>query len=130
MVQVQDLVMCTALGPVASAQGYLGQMEGGAVMGLGMSLLEELECEGGHYTARNLDAYFIPSIMDAPRMQLIAIENLPPNDPIGPRGAGEISVNFAVPAIANALAAALQRPVSRLPMTPLRVIALLEQFPT
>ncbi|QIL79922.1 molybdopterin-dependent oxidoreductase [Diaphorobacter sp. HDW4A] len=127
MVRVQDLAMCTALGPIASPQGYLGQMEGGAVMGLGMSLLEELECEDGHYTARNLDAYFVPSIMDAPRMDLIAIENLPPDDPIGPRGAGEISVNFAVPAIANALSAALAHPITRLPMTPLRVIALLEQ---
>lgn len=127
MTQVQDLVMCTALGPVASPQGYLGQMEGGAVMGLGMSLFEELECEDGHFTARNLDSYFVPSIMDAPRMDLVAIENLPPADPIGPRGAGEISVNFAVPAVANALRAAMQRPITRLPMTPLRVIALIEE---
>ncbi len=34
VVTVETMVMCTALGPVASPQGYLGQMEGGAVMGL------------------------------------------------------------------------------------------------
>ena len=119
--------MCTALGPIASPQGYLGQLEGGAVIGLGMCLFEELECEGGHYLSRNLDSYFVPSIKDAPSMELMAIENLPPGDSIGPRGAGEIGVNLVVPAIANALGVALQKPVTRLPMTPLRVIALLEE---
>lgn len=127
MTQVQELVMCTALGPIASPQGYLGQLEGGAVIGLGMCLFEELECEGGHYLSRNLDSYFVPSIKDAPSMELMAIENLPPGDSIGPRGAGEIGVNLVVPAIANALGVALQKPVTRLPMTPLRVIALLEE---
>ena len=126
MVQVQELLMCTALGPVASAQGYLGQMEGGAVMGMAMCTQEELTCQDGHYQARNLDGYLIPTLADAPAMQVLAIENLPKDDPIGPRGAGEISVNFALPAVANALAAALQRPITQLPMTPERVIALLE----
>lgn len=126
MVQVQRLVMCTALGPVASAQGYLGQMEGGALMGLAMGTQEELACLDGHYQARNLDGYLIPTLADAPDMQVLAIENLPEGDPIGPRGAGEISVNLALPAVANALAAALQRPITQLPMTPERVIALLE----
>ena len=59
-------------------------------------------------------------------MQVLTIENLPEGDPIGPRGAGEISVNLALPAVANALAAALQHPITQLPMTPERVIALLE----
>ena len=127
--RVQDLVMCTALGPVASAQGYLGQMEGGAVMGLAMCTQENLPCVDGHYTARNLDGYLIPTMADAPRMQVLAIENLAADDPIGPRGAGEISVNFALPAVANALAIALQRPVTHIPMTPERVIAALESHP-
>ncbi|WKL17002.1 molybdopterin-dependent oxidoreductase [Comamonas testosteroni] len=126
MVQVQRLVMCAALGPVASAQGYLGQMEGGALMGLAMGTQEELACLDGRYQARNLDGYLIPTLADAPNMQVLAIENLPEGDPIGPRGAGEISVNLALPAVANALAAALQHPITQLPMTPKRVIALLE----
>ncbi len=127
VVAVESMVMCTALGPVASPQGYLGQMEGGAVMGLGMCVQEDLPCEGGRYTARNLDTYLMPTLADAPAMDVIAIENLPDGDPIGPRGAGEISVNFAVPAIANAIAVALRHPVTRLPVQPAQVIAILEQ---
>ncbi|MFT3803518.1 MAG: molybdopterin-dependent oxidoreductase [Burkholderiaceae bacterium] len=125
-IRVEELVMCTALGPVASPQGYLGQMEGGALMGQAMCTNEDLGCEQGRYTAHNLDAYLIPTLADAPAMQVLAIENLPEGDPIGPRGAGEISVNFAAPAVANAIATAIGRPVNRLPLTPARVIALLE----
>ncbi|RMX08685.1 aldehyde oxidase [Corticibacter populi] len=125
-IQVEKMLMCSALGPVVSFQGLLGQMEGGAVMGMAMCTQEELPCVGGRYTARNLDAYFIPTFADAPEMELLAIENLPPGDPVGPRGAGEISVNFAVPAVANALSNALRRPVTHLPLQPAQVIALLE----
>lgn len=129
MLQVEKMVICSALGPTVSAQGYVGQMEGGAVMGLGMCVSEELECVQGHYVQRNLDAYFVPSIADAPDMEVLAIQNLPEGDPIGPRGAGEISVNVAAPAVANAIARALQRPVERLPMLPHHVITALESTP-
>jgi CO/xanthine dehydrogenase Mo-binding subunit len=125
-IRVEQLVMCTALGPVASPQGYLGQMEGGALMGQAMCTNEDLECAQGRYTARNLDTYLIPTLADAPAMQVLAIENLPEGDPIGPRGAGEIGVNFATPAVANAIATAIGRPVNHLPLTPARVIAWLE----
>lgn len=36
-------------------------------------------------------------------------------------------MNFAVPAIANAIAVALRHPVTRLPVQPAQVIAILEQ---
>jgi CO/xanthine dehydrogenase Mo-binding subunit len=95
-------------------------------MGQAMCTNEDLECAQGRYTARNLDTYLIPTLADAPAMQVLAIENLPEGDPIGPRGAGEIGVNFATPAVANAIATAIGRPVNHLPLTPARVIAWLE----
>lgn len=123
---VEKFLLCAALGPVVSAQGYLGQMEGGVLMGQAMCTQEDLPCVDGHYTARNLDSYLIPTLADAPAIDVIAIENLPTGDPIGPRGAGEISVNIATPTVANALAAALRQPITRLPLTPAQAIALLE----
>ena len=127
--RVEQLLVCAALGPVVSAQGYLGQMEGGALMGQALCTQEALDCVDGHYTQRNLDSYLVPTLADAPAMQVMAIENLPDGDPIGPRGAGEIGVNIATPAVANALAAALRRPVTCLPLTPAQAIALLEDTP-
>jgi CO/xanthine dehydrogenase Mo-binding subunit len=42
-----------------------------------MGTQEELACLDGHYQARNLDGYLIPTLADAPDMQVLAIENLP-----------------------------------------------------
>jgi CO/xanthine dehydrogenase Mo-binding subunit len=48
---------------------------------------------------------------------------------VGPRGAGEIAVNIAVPAIANAVSAAIGMPVDRLPVAPDDLVDFLERQP-
>ncbi|MDB5775476.1 MAG: aldehyde oxidase [Herbaspirillum sp.] len=125
-VQVEHLLLIPALGPVISAQGMLGQIEGGAVMALGLALLENLPSPNGQFAARNFDGYFIPSLADAPRIEVIAIEDLVPGDKVGPRGAGEISVSTTLAAIANAVSDALGCDVARVPLLPADVLALLE----
>ncbi len=125
-IRARHLVMAAALGPVASAQGYLGQMEGGAVIGLGLALMETLDCAGGRYTAANLDGYLIPTLADAPTLEVIAVQRLPAHDTIGPRGAGEIGVNIGAAAIANAVADALDAPVTALPVRAAQVLQWLD----
>lgn len=125
--QVERLVIASALGPVVSPMGLVGQMEGGALMGQGMATTEWLGMREGRYLARNLDAYLVPTLADAPAMEVWAIEDLPPDDPVGPRGAGEIAVNIAAPAIANAVSAALGMPVDRLPIVPDDILDALER---
>lgn len=127
--QVQRLVVAAALGPVASPLGLLGQIEGGALMGQGLATCERLDMAAGRYLARNLDAYLLPVLADAPQWELLAIEDLPPGDAVGPRGAGEIAVNIAVPAIANAVTAAIALPVDHLPITPDAILDWLERKP-
>lgn len=126
-VRVERLVIAPALGPVVSRMGFLGQMEGGAVIGQGMVTTESLPMAAGRYLARNLDAYLIPTLADAPAMEILPIEALLEGDAIGPRGAGEIGVNIAVPAIANAIGVALGVPVRRLPVAPDDVMDILER---
>lgn len=125
-VRVEQLVIVTGLGPVISAQGLLGQIEGGAAMALGLALLEDLPSPQASFTARNFDGYFIPTLADVPSIEVIAVEDLPAADKVGPRGAGEVSVSSALAAIANALADATGQGVSRLPVKPAQVLALLE----
>ncbi|MEF7613377.1 molybdopterin cofactor-binding domain-containing protein [Aquincola sp. MAHUQ-54] len=126
VVRVDRMVLAAALGPVVSPLGFLGQMEGGALIGQGMATIEALPMHEGRYLARNLDGYLVPTMADAPAMELITIEDLPPGDPVGPRGAGEISVNIATPAVANAIAAATGMPVARLPVAPDDLLDFLE----
>ena len=126
-VRVERLVIAAALGPVVSPMGLLGQMEGGALIGQGMATTEVLAMQGGRYLARNLDGYLIPTLADAPQMEVITIEDLPEGDVVGPRGAGEIGVNIAVPVIANAVGVALGMHVRALPVTADAVLDFLEQ---
>ena len=105
-----------------SPLAFAGQVEGGAVMGLGMALLEHMPEREGRYLHRNLDGYMVPTITDAPAVDVIALEDLVAGDRLGPRGVGEISMNVAVPALANAVADALGAPVRRLPVRPTDVL--------
>jgi CO/xanthine dehydrogenase Mo-binding subunit len=98
-------------------------------MGQGLATTERLPMTGGRYLARNLDAYLVPTLADAPHAELQAIEDLMPDDPVGPRGAGEIAVNIAVPAVANAVSAAIGLPVDRLPISPDDLLEFLERQP-
>jgi CO/xanthine dehydrogenase Mo-binding subunit len=117
-VTVDRLVMAPACGPVVVPQSFLGQVEGGAVMGLGLALLEDLPVADCRYTHLNFDGYVIPSLADAPPVDVLAIEHLDPGDAIGPRGVGEIIINAAVAAIANAVAQASGKTITRIPIRP------------
>ena len=105
-VRVLDLHLHTAAGPVIDLASYLGQIEGGAVQGMGFTLTEDTLYRAGRPVTANLDAYMMPTIHDCPlRMAVTADETLDPGDPYGPRGVGELGIGAVTPAIANAVAA-------------------------
>ncbi|MEC1667362.1 xanthine dehydrogenase subunit D [Bacillus mojavensis] len=116
-VRVIDCEHAIAAGPVVSPQGYLGQIEGGAAMALGYTLMEEAKMTDGRYVAENLDQYVIPGIKDVPAMKLTAIEELMDGDPYGPRGVGEIGTIAITPAIIKAVHDAVGCWVNKLPIS-------------
>lgn len=100
-----------------------GQDEGGAVMGLGHTLMEKvLLDETGRI--RNLGAvdYQIPTSLDIP-VEMISenIENGDGPGPYGAKGAGESGVLVAAPAVAAAVRDATGVAIRDLPLTPERV---------
>jgi xanthine dehydrogenase D subunit len=107
-VRVLDIHQHTAAGPVIDVAAYLGQMEGGAIQGLGFTLTEDAMMKDGAYVTANLDSYMLPSIRDAaPAISVYALEGLDAGDDLGPRGAGELGIGAITPAIANAVADAI-----------------------
>ncbi|MCA0044950.1 molybdopterin cofactor-binding domain-containing protein [Celeribacter litoreus] len=107
-VRIVDLEMHTAAGPVIDMASYLGQMEGGLVQGVGFTLTEDMPMRDGNPLAKNFDTYMMPTVRDVPKaMRVTAHEGLDDGDPFGPRGAGELGIGAATPAIANAVADAL-----------------------
>ncbi|MFS0728153.1 xanthine dehydrogenase subunit D [Paenibacillus sp. 1P07SE] len=125
-VRVTDQYHAVAAGPVANPMGYIGQIEGGSAMALGFTLMEDAVMEKGRYMTQNLDTYLLPTVQDAQSpVQIDAIEELPSDDPYGPRGIGEVGSVALAPAIAAAIHAATGRRISSLPI---RREELLERF--
>lgn len=108
-----------AAGPVVNPMGYLGQIEGGGVMGLGFALMEDAVMENGIYQNENFDTYLIPTIKDIPlQTNVIAIETLSKGDEYGPRGVGEIGTVAIAPAITAAIYDAIGYWVTKIPINP------------
>lgn len=126
-VRILDLHQHTAAGPVMDMAAYLGQIEGGAVQGLGFTLTEDAQMVGGRHVCTNLDTYMLPGVQDAPRrMQVFALESLDKDDVFGPRGVGELGIGAVTPAIANAVFAAIGHMPTVTPFPPETILAALE----
>ena len=103
-----------------------GQMQGGAVQGIGWALNEEyyLNQEGQMVNSSFLD-YRMPTSLDLPMIDTVIVEVPNPGHPYGIRGVGEVSIVPPMAAVANAIYHATGARMSRLPMTPGAVLEVL-----
>ena len=108
-----------------------GQICGGAVQGLGGTLLESFRFDQlGQPQATSFMDYLLPTMGDVPTIEVLLTEDAPsPLNPLGLKGAGEGGTNGVGAAIASALDDALGVPgaISRLPVTPADVRELCRQ---
>ena len=105
-----------------------GQMQGGAVQGIGWALNEEYVygTDGRLQNPGFLD-YRIPVASDVPMIDAVIVETPNPGHPYGVRGVGETPIVPPLAAVANAIAAATGTRVKHVPMSPPRVLqAILE----
>jgi xanthine dehydrogenase molybdenum-binding subunit len=101
-----------------------GQLQGGAVQGIGWALNEEYwyDDQGQMRNATLLD-YRMPTCYDVPMIDTIIVEVPDPQHPYGVRGVGEVPICPPPAAIANAIARAVGVRMRRLPMSPPHVCA-------
>lgn len=99
-----------------------GQMQGGAVQGIGWALNEEYfyNDTGTMANASFLD-YRMPTSLDLPMIDTIIVEVPNPGHPFGVRGVGEVPIVPPVAAIANAIYRAIGVRLRYSPMSPGRV---------
>ncbi len=117
-----DILRYTALQDAGKAihPSYVeGQMQGGAVQGIGWALNEEyyLNDQGQMMNSSFLD-YRMPTSLDLPMIDTVIVEVPNPGHPYGVRGAGEIPIIPPMAAIANAVYHAVGVRMTRLPMSP------------
>ncbi|HEY7792782.1 MAG TPA: molybdopterin cofactor-binding domain-containing protein [Gaiellaceae bacterium] len=117
-VRVVQLGVVADPGRVINPQGAEGQLEGGAAIGLGLALMEEVRLDGGRIENPSLAGYLIPTTLDVPPVLTAFVEEPEPGSPYGVKGIGEHATIAAAPAIVSALRAATGRPLERLPVTP------------
>ena len=100
-----------------------GQVQGGAVQGIGWALNEEYyySDEGQMMNSSFLD-YRMPTALDLPMIDTVIVEVANPGHPFGVRGAGEISLVPPMGAIANAVQKATGVRMTSMPMSPGRIL--------
>jgi len=108
----QDMGLCV------NPQGALIQMEGCIQMGLGYTLSEEIQFEGGNIKNRGFDSYEIPRFSWTPKMECVILER----KNMAPKGGGEPAIITVGAAVANAIHDATGARLYRMPMTPERVL--------
>lgn len=127
-VKVLRLSQCFDVGRAINPTHVEGQIEGGAMMGLGLGVLEncypyypDVEHRGGAF-----GSYLAPGMEDMPQIDTILIENPSADGPYGAKGIGEMANNPQPPAIAAAVYDAVGVWITELPITPERVLRALE----
>jgi xanthine dehydrogenase molybdenum-binding subunit len=100
-----------------------GQIQGGAVQGIGWALNEAYiyNDDGALENSSFLD-YRMPTALDLPMIDTIIVEIANPSHPYGVRGVGEVPIVPPMAAISNAIYDAIGIRMNDLPMSPDKVL--------
>jgi CO/xanthine dehydrogenase Mo-binding subunit len=128
-VVVTKLIQVYDVGRAINPTLVEGQIEGGAIMGLGLGLLEEcypyypeLEHRGEQF-----GTYVAPGMADLPELECVILENPSAVGPFGAKGIGEMANNAQAPAIVAAIHDAVGVWVSQVPARPERVLRAIDE---
>jgi isoquinoline 1-oxidoreductase len=123
-VKVLRTVVGQDMGQVVNPEGTAIQAEGCVNMGLGYSLTEDIDFEGGKVKNSNFDDYQLPVFSMIPEtIESVTVDAMDEK----PQGGGEPAIISVGGAIANAIFNACGARLYRLPMTPDRVLAALNK---
>jgi len=104
-----------------------GQVYGGATMGIGYALTENLILQNGKVMNPNFLDYKMLTAKDVPNIEPIVIETNDQFGPFGAKGVGEPGLVPTAPAIANAIYDATGVRIKELPITPEKILAALKE---
>ncbi|HJM88709.1 MAG TPA: xanthine dehydrogenase family protein molybdopterin-binding subunit [Dehalococcoidia bacterium] len=122
-ITLKDFAIVQDVGFAINPLSVEGQMEGGAVQGMGIGLWEEyIYDDEGHLRNAGLLDYRMPTAADVPDIDSVLVEVPSDDGPYGARGVGEPSITAGGAAIANAVADAIGTRVPQIPITPERVL--------
>jgi CO/xanthine dehydrogenase Mo-binding subunit len=121
VVRVLRFAAAHDVGRAINPQSVEGQIQGGAVQGLGYGLMEEVVLEHGINLTTSFATYLIPTAADVPDVRAVVVESGEGLGPFNARGIGEPPIGPPAAAIANAIEHATGVRITRLPITAERV---------
>jgi CO/xanthine dehydrogenase Mo-binding subunit/CO/xanthine dehydrogenase FAD-binding subunit len=124
-VRVVDYVAAHDLGRALNPTLAEGQIIGGAAMGIGGALGEEIIREGGQVVNGAYVNYPMPRAADLPRIRAVIVDGGDPAGPYGAKSVGEMPIIPPGAAIANAVYDAVGVRIRELPITPDKVLSAL-----
>jgi xanthine dehydrogenase molybdenum-binding subunit len=129
-VKVLDLTAVQDVGFALNPLSVEGQIQGGAVQGLGYALSEEMKFDGnGKLMNPHLLDYKLPSILDVPKVKPVLVEEpiTAGPTPYGAKGVGEPPIVPTAAAVANAIYDAVGVRINSLPLTAEKVLKALKE---
>ncbi|MEI6759351.1 MAG: xanthine dehydrogenase family protein molybdopterin-binding subunit [Betaproteobacteria bacterium] len=124
------------VGKVVNPPIVIGQLDGGAMQGIGQALIEQVvyDAQSGQLLTGSLMDYAAPRADMTPPFLTTMDQSTPClNNPLGVKGVGELGTIGATPCVVNAVADALARhghghrtAQLQMPLTPARLWALLQ----
>lgn len=129
-VKVLRLIIANDVGTAINPLGLRGQIEGGAIMGIGHALTENFIVEQGRVITDRLARYRMPSITLTPEIIPIVVEHPVSEGPFGAKGVGEIVLIPTIPAITNAVYHAVGVRFDRIPIDQEKILLALKEKTT
>ncbi|MEU6125369.1 xanthine dehydrogenase family protein molybdopterin-binding subunit [Streptomyces sp. NPDC047123] len=129
-VRVRRLLGVFAAGRILNSRTARSQFVGAMTMGLGMALTEgsTMDAAFGDFAESDLASYHVPAHADVPEIEAHWIEEDDTRlNPMGSKGIGEIGIVGTAAAIGNAVHHATGVRQRELPITPDRVLAVLDR---
>ena len=101
---------------------HQGQLEGAIMQGLGYALCEDMGIEEGRVTVSGLGDYKIYCVRDVPPCFTSLVKSTVGPGPFSAKAVGEAGISIVAPAISNAVYSATGVRITRLPITPEKVL--------
>jgi CO/xanthine dehydrogenase Mo-binding subunit len=117
-ITVDDFVALQEVGRVINPVLAAGQIEGGVAQGIGWTLFERVVWRDGRMANAQMTNYIMPTALDLPPIRVFFEETPYAEGPGGAKGIGELPMDGAAPAIANAVSHATGVNITKIPITP------------
>lgn len=115
-VRLTRLVSAADAGKAINPLNCVQQIEGSAVLGIGMALMEEVAFDGGRTLNPTFLDYKLPTLADVPETDAIIVESGHDEGPYGAKGIGESATAPVPAAVGNAVYDAIGVQIHDLPI--------------